>query len=116
MTVEAGPFELRVRGRVLRFDGYTRVLPPASRKGDLAEVPGYETGERLDCTKLEPAQHFTKPPPRYSEASLVRELEKRGIGRTAVDLRSSDHLHHPGAGLRVAEEAPLLCGEDRRSS
>ena len=84
VTVEAGRFELRVRGRVLRFDGFTRVLPPASRKGDLIEVPGYERGERLACARLDAAQHFTKPPPRYSEASLVRELEKRGIGRPST--------------------------------
>ena len=84
VTVEAGRFELRVRGRVLLFDGFTRVLPPASRKGDLVEVPGYEQGERLACAKLDAAQHFTKPPPRYSEASLVRELEKRGIGRPST--------------------------------
>ena len=84
VTVAAGAFELRVRGRVLRFDGFTRVLPPASRKGDLADVPAYERGERLACARIEAAQHFTKPPPRYSEASLVRELEKRGIGRPST--------------------------------
>ena len=84
VTVQADPFELRVRGRVLRFDGFTRVLPTASRKGDPVEVPAYATGERLDCAKIEPVQHFTKPPPRYSEASLVRELEKRGIGRPST--------------------------------
>ncbi len=84
VTVEAGAFELRVRGRVLRFDGFTRVLPPASRKGELADVPAYRQGERLDCAKVDAAQHFTKPPPRYSEASLVRELEKRGIGRPST--------------------------------
>ncbi len=84
VTVAAGAFELRVRGRVLRFDGFTRVLPPASRKGDLVDVPGYERGEALACARVEPAQHFTKPPPRFSEASLVRELEKRGIGRPST--------------------------------
>ena len=84
VTVDADPFELRVRGRVLRFDGFTRVLPPASRKGEPAEIPAYAAGERLDCAKVEPAQHFTKPKPRYSEASLVRELEKRGIGRPST--------------------------------
>ena len=84
VTVEAGAFELRVRGRVLRFDGFTRVLPQASRKGDLADVPAYERGERLASAKVESAQHFTKPPSRYSEASLVRELEKCGIGRPST--------------------------------
>ena len=112
VTVEAGAFELRVRGRVLRFDGFTRVLPPASRKGDLTDLPAYEQRERLACAKLEAAQHFTKPPPRYSEASLVR-----GTGearhRAAVDLRL-DHLHDPGSRLRHADEAPFLRREDRR--
>ena len=84
VVVEASPFELRARGRVLRFDGFTRVLPAVSRKGDPAEVPAYAAGDRLDCAKVEPVQHFTKPPPRYSEASLVRELEKRGIGRPST--------------------------------
>ena len=84
VAVEAGAFELRVRGRVLRFDGFTRVLPPTSRKSDLADVPAYREGERLDCAKVEAAQHFTKAPPRYSEASLVRELERRGIGRPST--------------------------------
>ena len=84
VTVEAGAFELRVRGRVLRFDGFTRVLPPTSRKGDLTDVPAYKEAERLACAKVEAAQHFTKPPPRFSEASLVRELEKRGIGRPST--------------------------------
>ena len=84
VTVAAGTFELRVRGRVLRFDGFTRVLPPASRKGDLADVPAYEQGEVLGCAGIETVQHFTKPPSRYSEASLVRELEKRGIGRPST--------------------------------
>ena len=84
ITVEAGVHELRLRGRVLRFDGFTRILPSLSRKGDDAEVPGYNEGEALGCAGLEPVQHFTKPPFRYSEATLVRELEKRGIGRPST--------------------------------
>lgn len=84
VTVLADSFELRVRGRVMRFDGFTRVLPPASRKGELTDVPAYRQGEDLACARVEAAQHFTKPPPRYGEASLVRELEKRGIGRPST--------------------------------
>ena len=84
VAVEAGAYELRVRGRVLRFDGFTRVLPAASRKGEPTDVPAYRQGERLLCAGIDAAQHFTKPPPRYSEASLVRELEKRGIGRPST--------------------------------
>ena len=84
MVVEAGEFQLRVRGRILRFDGFTRVQPAASRKDDEQSVPDFDIGEVLAVHKLEAVQHFTKPPPRYGEASLVRELEKRGIGRPST--------------------------------
>ena len=84
VTADAGEFELRVRGRILRFDGYTRVLPPASQRDEDRELPDYAAGEALVLDKVEPVQHFTKPPPRYGEASLVRELEKRGIGRPST--------------------------------
>ncbi len=84
VTVAAGDYELVARGRIVRFDGYTRVLPPPSRKGDEKVLPDLQEGNPLELQKLEPAQHFTKPPPRYGEASLVRELEKRGIGRPST--------------------------------
>ncbi len=84
VTVAAADFELRARGRILQFDGYTRVLPPASRKDDDTSLPAFEVGETLRLDALEGVQHFTKPPPRYGEASLVRELEKRGIGRPST--------------------------------
>ncbi len=84
MLVQAGEYQLRVRGRILRFDGFTRVLPPASRAEDEQVVPEFEVGQKLELVDLEPVQHFTKPPPRYGEASLVRELEKRGIGRPST--------------------------------
>ncbi len=82
VTVTAGEFELRVRGRILRFDGYTRVLP--ARGDDDKPLPDYQAGEVLTLVDVGAAQHFTKPPPRYGEASLVRELEKRGIGRPST--------------------------------
>ncbi len=84
ITVTAGEFELKLRGRILRFDGYTRVQPPVGRKDEDAEVPDLAVGEQLRLVKLDPFQHFTKPPPRFGEASLVRELEKRGIGRPST--------------------------------
>ncbi len=84
VIVEAADMELKVRGRILLFDGYTRVQPPAGRKEDETPLPEYKVGHMLDMVELLPSQHFTKPPPRYGEASLVRELEKRGIGRPST--------------------------------
>ncbi|MDX9873465.1 MAG: type I DNA topoisomerase, partial [Spongiibacteraceae bacterium] len=84
IVVQAGDFELRTRGRVIRFDGFTRVLPLLSKKDEDVELPDIRKGETLQLLKLEPSQHFTKPAPRYTEASLVKELEKRGIGRPST--------------------------------
>jgi len=84
LVVTAGSFELRTRGRILVFDGHTRVQPPSGNGEKSAALPDVQVGEALQLVRVEPAQHFTKPPPRYGEASLVKELEKRGIGRPST--------------------------------
>src|SRR5690554_2187645 len=81
VTVQAGEFELRTKGRIMQFDGYLKVLP--SKEEDVI-LPDVSKGEKLSLQKLEPKQHFTRPSPRYTEASLVKELEKRGIGRPST--------------------------------
>ena len=84
VKVEAEEFEMHARRRILRFDGHTKVLPPLGNNVDEAEMPNFREGETLDCRAVQTSQHFTQPPHRYSEASLVRELEKRGIGRPST--------------------------------
>ncbi|MBA3701083.1 MAG: type I DNA topoisomerase [Planctomycetes bacterium] len=82
ITIAAANYELIARGRVLRFDGYQKVQPPA--KQDDVELPTVQVGQVLTLVELDPSQHFTKPPARFSEAALVKELEKRGIGRPST--------------------------------
>ena len=82
--VKAGKFELVIRGRVVVFDGFTRAYPSLSKSEETHQVPEFSVGEELVRHSLEKKQRFTKPPARYSEASLVRELEKRGIGRPST--------------------------------
>jgi DNA topoisomerase-1 len=87
VDVQAGEFQLRARGRVLLFDGFTRVLPPQSgaKEGEEdALLPDVKVGDVLNLKALRPTQHFTSPPARYTEASLVKEMEKRGIGRPST--------------------------------
>ena len=84
VTVMANGYELRTKGRVIRFDGYLKVLPAVRKKDDDIELPELTVGERLDLNVLLPLQHFTKPPARFSEAALVKELEKKGIGRPST--------------------------------
>ncbi len=84
VEVSAGEFQLRTRGRVVKFDGFLKVMPTNSKKDEDLILPDFKVGDTLDLLKLDPKQHFTKPAPRYSEAALVKELEKRGIGRPST--------------------------------
>ncbi|MCP1647617.1 type I DNA topoisomerase [Pseudomonas nitroreducens] len=84
VSAAAGDFELRAKGRILKFDGYTKVLPQQSKPGEDDVLPVMNQGDAMKLLKLDPSQHFTKPPARFSEASLVKELEKRGIGRPST--------------------------------
>ena len=85
IRVEAENYELTAKGRVLVFDGWTRVQPQLKRKGDNdLLLPDVKQGDQLNLKELHPKQHFTKPIARFNEASLVKELEKRGIGRPST--------------------------------
>lgn len=81
IRVDAADFELKAKGRILKFDGFLKVM---SGKDDDVVLPDLKLNEKLNLLELLPKQHFTKPPARYSEASLVKELEKRGIGRPST--------------------------------
>jgi DNA topoisomerase-1 len=72
----------KAQGKVLKFDGYRKVLAPGKQED--ATLPPLSTGQDLDRLDLVASQHFTKPPPRYNERSLVKELEKDGIGRPST--------------------------------
>ncbi len=81
--IEAGPGQFAASGRVTTFDGYTRVYSARDESADQA-LPELLEGEVLSLRELAPSQHFTQPPARYTEATLVRELERRGIGRPST--------------------------------
>jgi DNA topoisomerase I len=84
ITVQAGEFKLKAKGRVLRFDGWTKVQPALRKNDENNILPMVAIDEQLTLAALLPSQHFTKPPARFNEASLVKELEKRGIGRPST--------------------------------
>ncbi len=84
IDVQAADYHLRAKGRVMKFDGYQKVMPTPTKKEDEQELPDYAVGETLQLQALNPKQLFTKPPARYSEASLVKELEKSGVGRPST--------------------------------
>jgi DNA topoisomerase I len=80
----------RVTGSVLKFDGFLKVYEESKEGKDEEDeelkhkLPPLEPGQKLTLRELKPEQHFTEPPPRYNEASLVKELEERGIGRPST--------------------------------
>jgi DNA topoisomerase-1 len=83
-------FWFRVTGSVMKFDGFLRVYEESKEGKDEEDeelkhkLPPLEAGQKLTLKELKPEQHFTEPPPRYNEASLVKELEERGIGRPST--------------------------------
>ena len=82
VVVAAGDATFAVQGRTLVFDGHTK-LSGYDAKND-AQLPPLEPNQKLNLIALDPSQHFTKPPPRYTEAALVKTLEKLGIGRPST--------------------------------
>jgi DNA topoisomerase-1 len=83
--ITCGDAVFRATGSQLAFDGYLRVYPDVREKEDgEGLLPPLTAGQVLKLLQLVPRQHFTEPPPRYSEASLIRELEERGIGRPST--------------------------------
>ena len=81
--------DLRATGQVIKFDGFLKLYhedldDPAEDDDESRRLPAMAQGEKLDRKSIEANQHFTEPPPRYSEASLVKRMEELGIGRPST--------------------------------
>ncbi len=80
-------YELRASGTVVRFDGFTVLYTEGKENdedGEESALPVLKEGERLSLLNVQPKQHFTQPPPRYTEATLVKALEEKDIGRPST--------------------------------
>ncbi len=92
VDITAGGYTFRATGSVIKFPGFLAVYSeersedqqPAEDENGEAVLPALVEGETLKLIKLDPKQHFTQPPPRYSEALLVKTLEEKGIGRPST--------------------------------
>ncbi|WP_315452455.1 type I DNA topoisomerase [uncultured Selenomonas sp.] len=84
--IAAGDYQLRAHGSKLKFKGYTAVYVGAeiAKKEKDTLLPELEAGDMLALSELKPEQHFTEPPPRYNDASIVKTLEEMGIGRPST--------------------------------
>ncbi len=112
VDIAAGDYTFRATGSVVKFPGFTRVYEEgrddenAAEKAESAAANGKSKGrvrlpelhenDALDCSKLEPKQHFTEPPPRFTEATLVKALEENGIGRPSTYSTIVDTIQSRG--------------------
>ncbi len=81
VDISAKNYTFRATGQILKFDGFLKFYPI---KYEENELPLLEKEEILELIKLIPSQHFTQPPPRYTEATLIKTLEEYGIGRPST--------------------------------
>ncbi|RKD34424.1 type I DNA topoisomerase [Thermohalobacter berrensis] len=83
VKIKVGSYIFKARGSKLKFDGFLKIYNISSKDKDI-DIPSLAKGEKIELNKIEPKQHFTQPPSRYTEASLVKTLEELGIGRPST--------------------------------
>jgi DNA topoisomerase-1 len=111
VDISAGNYLFRSTGSVVKFDGFIKVYEESQDEEQEKEgtLPVLSAGEDLKLLDLQPHQHFTEPPPRYTEASLVKELEKRGIGRPSTyapilsTIQDRGYVEKEGKALKPTE-------------
>jgi DNA topoisomerase-1 len=106
----ARPYLLRATGSTVRFKGFTAVYTEGhdeggeDEQGDQKPLPVVSPGDRLRAEKLTPTQHFTQPPPRYTDATLVKTLEENGVGRPSTYAPTLSTIQERGYVERVARQ------------
>jgi DNA topoisomerase-1 len=119
VDVAAGSYLFRAAGSALQVPGFMAVYIEAPDESqartdeepetEAAGLPPLEPGQRLELVRLDPKQHFTQPPPRYTEASLVKELEEKGIGRPSTyaqiltTIQKRGYVQKDGASLQPTD-------------
>lgn len=83
IKIQSGPGIFSTQGKILKFDGYRKILGPAARQED-SMLPDLQVGQKLHAARVHPTEHHTQPPPRFSEATLIKALEKESIGRPST--------------------------------
>ncbi len=93
------------------FDGFLKVYNENDDEPDSAKIPDLEQGDELKLQKIEPKQHFTQPPPRFTEASLVKALEEHGIGRPSTYAPIISKIQQKGYVEKLEKAlAPTILG------
>jgi DNA topoisomerase-1 len=123
VDIKAGDYTFRATGSVVKFPGFMAVYmeekaedqTPSEEENGEAVLPPLSEGEPLTLVKLDPKQHFTQPPPRFSEALLVKTLEEKGIGRPSTyaaiisTIQERDYVNKIENKFRPTELGVLVC-------
>ncbi|MBU0501908.1 MAG: type I DNA topoisomerase [bacterium] len=120
IDIMAKDYKFRATGSVLKYDGFMKVYLEGDDDEEEKEaeglIPALKTGEKLNLLGLSPMQHFTQPPARYNEASLVKELELRGIGRPSTyapiisTIQARGYVEKEGRALKPTEIGTTING------
>jgi DNA topoisomerase-1 len=113
VNIDAGDYRFHAGGAELVFDGFLKVYSD-DREAGMEPIPPLDVNELLDLVKLDHAQHFTKPPARFTEASLVKALEEKGIGRPSTyapiirTIIQRNYVKRVGRNLQPTELGDLV--------
>jgi DNA topoisomerase-1 len=116
LEIAAGDFQFGVSGSNLVFDGFLKIYRDEDEEESVVDFSHYVQGDQLNLVEVKPTQHFTKPPARFSDASLVKALEEQGIGRPSTYasiiqtlvfrnyvLRQKGYFHATDLGIKVSD-------------
>lgn len=111
VDITAGDYALKVGASKIIFEGFLKVYCEDEEDLNKKTIPDFEKGDILKCKKVNPKQHFTQPPPRFSEASLVKALEEYGIGRPSTYAPIITKIQTKGYVEKIEKAlAPTLLG------
>ncbi|MFH1878848.1 MAG: type I DNA topoisomerase [Candidatus Omnitrophota bacterium] len=115
INIDAGECRFRAGGATLLFDGFLRPYRDDGELGtEMTEIPPLAVGEETNLEEIIPEQHFTKPPPRFTDASLVKDLEDKGIGRPSTyapiikTIITRNYIKRIGKSLQPTELGELV--------
>ncbi|MCX6338384.1 MAG: type I DNA topoisomerase [Candidatus Aureabacteria bacterium] len=116
VEIAAGPYLFRAADTRVVFEGYLKVAGEKVGEADETALPPLRNGEQLTFISIQPAQHFTAPPPRYTEATLVKELEEKGIGRPSTyspiisTIRKRDYVNKEQGRFQPTQLGEIVNG------
>jgi len=111
VDIEAGDYLLKTGTSKVVFDGFLKVYNENDDEPDSSKIPDLKQGDEVKLEKINPKQHFTQPPPRYTEASLVKALEEHGIGRPSTYAPIISKIQQKGYVEKIEKAlAPTILG------